>query len=179
MNPSLLSSALVYIIACGAAILSCAAQAREVSEKTPTPSLQYYVQVELGAPDFQVGLPALNQTSSAQLGQINVFDLNVTEGFDRFTSQCLGSVRGYTVETSYVSGEDASRAVEVELLTYNDGRGVEGTISMQGVIKDTPNEIAIVGGTGSFRGVRGYAAIDIAINDTLPYLVYHHSLYFL
>jgi hypothetical protein len=137
--------------------------------------------VELGASDFGVDLGPLNGSRSGAFGEVDVFDLNITDGADASSSRCLGSVRGFTVQTSYdpASGSASSRDVEVELVTYDDGMGLNGTVSMQGLILNAPNEIAIVGGTGSFRGVRGYALIDLVNNRHLPRLVYHHTLFFL
>ena len=155
---------------------------RVIHHERTIPSIEYYVQVELGASDFGVDLPGLNHTShpsNAQFGEIDVFNLNITDGVNRMTAQNVGSVRGFTIQTSYLPGASASRDVEVEVLTYDDGNGLKGTIMLQGIIENAPNEIAIVGGTGSFRGVRGYALIDIVVNNTLPYLVYHHSLFFM
>ena len=180
MKTLFILGALVYITTICGAIFTLGEEV--IHRERTVPSIEYYVQVELGASDFGIDLPGLNHTSrpsNAQFGEIDVFNLNITDGIDRTTSQNVGSVRGFTIQSSYLPGASASRDVEVEVLTYDDGNGLKGTIMLQGIIENAPNEIAIVGGTGSFRGVRGYAFIDIVVNNTLPYLVYHHSLFFM
>lgn len=70
----------------------------------------------------------------------------------------LGTIRGLEV---YDSMNPAYQTILVlNTVTYNDGV-YNGTVSLhgQGNIVDTNYEITVVGGTGSFRGVRGYAAI--------------------
>ena len=159
----------------------CAHEMKAARSAIPTPSvpsLEYYVHVELGGPSIARLAGALNQNFSAEFGEVDVFNLNITSGRDPHASPPIGYVRGFTVQTSYSPGSTASRNVEVEVISYNDGFGLNGTISLQGLILLAPNEIAIVGGTGSFRGVRGYALIDMVANN-MPVLLYHHSLFFL
>ena len=65
------------------------------------------------------------------------------------------------------------------MLDYNDGAGVNGTISLQGLITEATNELAILGGSGSFRGVTGYDIVTYVNASSSTILVYHHALYFL
>ncbi|MCO5571411.1 hypothetical protein L7F22_025151 [Adiantum nelumboides] len=135
--------------------------------------LEYYVQVGLGLPDLQELIPAINTTYSNNFGSTQLFAFNVTEGADPSSTQ-LGFVRGYTVESSYTT---AGVGVEVEILSYNDGT-LNGTVSIQALISNGPNEIAIVGGTGDFRGVRGYGLVNF-VNMTDNIVLFHHELHFL
>ncbi|KAH7445579.1 hypothetical protein KP509_01G015700 [Ceratopteris richardii] len=75
-------------------------------------------------------------------------------------------VQGYTMQSSYTR---ASIGVEVEVLIYNDGT-LSGTI-----IQSSDTEVAIVGGTGDFRGVKGYGVITFA-NAIATNLIFHHQL---
>ena len=133
-------------------------------------SLEYYVQVVVGTPYTGEVAPALDNDTTYSFGSVEVFDFNITAGASN-VSESLGHVRGYTVQASYTS---TSHEVEVEVVSYDDGAGTNGTLSLQGLINLSTNEIAIVGGSGSFRGVRGYVIISM-INPN----VYHHALYFL
>ncbi|KAH7431168.1 hypothetical protein KP509_08G034000 [Ceratopteris richardii] len=136
-----------------------------------TPFLKYYVQAGLTAAYLGELIPPLNSTQST-FGQTKLFAFNVTEGEDA-TSRLLGSMRGYTVQASATPDY---HSVEVEVLEYNDG-SLNGTISLQGIVTvGKTNEIAVVGGTGDFRGIRGYAVISfISSSDTLA--LYYHELF--
>ena len=133
-------------------------------------SLEYYVQVVVGSPYTGSVAAPLNINTTYNFGSVEVFDFNITEGASN-SSKSLGHVRGFTFQTSYTA---TSHEVEVEVVSYDDGAGVNGTLSLQGLINEFTNEISIVGGSGSFRGARGYVVISL-INPNL----YHHSLYFL
>ncbi|KAH7429391.1 hypothetical protein KP509_09G046000 [Ceratopteris richardii] len=134
--------------------------------------LDYYVQLGLGGPDLQDLLPAINSTASS-FGQTQLFTLNVTQEQDP-SSTLLGTVRGYTVQSSYTGD---SVGVEVEVLIYDDGT-LSGTVSIQGVVQSSGTEVAVVGGTGDFRGVKGYGVVTFA-NATATNFIFHHQLYFL
>ena len=133
-------------------------------------SLEYYVQVVVGTPYTGEVVPALDTNTTYSFGSIEVFDFNITAGTSN-VSESLGHVRGYTVQVSYTS---TSHEVEVEVVSYDDGAGTNGTLSLQGLVNVSTNEIAIAGGSGSFRGARGYVIITM-INPN----VYHHAVYFL
>jgi hypothetical protein len=133
-------------------------------------ALEYYVQVVVGQPYTGELVAALDSSATYSFGSVEVFDFNITAG-ESNTSQALGHVRGYTVQASYTA---TSHEVEVEVVSYDDGAGTNGTLSLMGLVNLATNEIAIVGGSGSFRGARGYVVISL-INPN----VYHHSLYFL
>ncbi|KAI5077725.1 hypothetical protein GOP47_0007549 [Adiantum capillus-veneris] len=135
--------------------------------------LEYYVQVGIGQPDLQELIPAINTTYSNNFGSTQLFAFNVTEGADP-SSTLLGYVRGYTVESSYTS---TGVAVEVEILSYNDGT-LNGTVSIQALITNGPNEVSIVGGTGDFRGVSGYGLVNF-VNTSGNIVLFHHELHFL
>ncbi|KAH7427426.1 hypothetical protein KP509_10G043900 [Ceratopteris richardii] len=131
----------------------------------------YYVQVEMGAPGLDIAAPPINPGISANFGQLTMFAFNATEGQSRM-SKPLGFVRGYTVETSYVSGD--MQLLEVEFLEYNDGR-YNGTIQYQGAVTPEGTELAIVGGSGSFRGVRGYLVVTFSSSDP-PFSTFRHDV---
>ena len=133
-------------------------------------SLEYYVQVVAGPPYTGQLAPPFNTNTTYNFGAVAIFDFNITEAASN-SSKSLGHVRGYTVQTSYTA---TSHEVEVEVVSYDDGAGINGTLSFQGLINTSTNEISIVGGSGSFRGAHGYVIIS-RINPNL----YHHSLYFL
>ena len=136
------------------------------------PSLEYYVQVAVGPPYKLEPQSSLNRTSIVYFGAIQAYEFNITAGVS-LTSKPLGHVHGYTVECSYTS---ISHQVEVEVISYNDGDGIAGTISLQGLIDPVAsNVITIVGGTGAFIGVRG----NVVITMLEPRCLYHHALYFL
>ncbi|KAH7427403.1 hypothetical protein KP509_10G043000 [Ceratopteris richardii] len=132
----------------------------------------YYVQLQTGgAPNLGILRPPINTTISANFGSSTIFAFNVTESELR-TSKSLGLIRGYTVETSYVSGD--MRLLEVEFLQYDDGR-YKGTVQYQGAVTSTGTELAIVGGSCSFRGVRGYVVVNF-ISSVPPFSTYRHDV---
>lgn len=117
-------------------------------------------------------IPAINTTTLNNFGLTQVFALNVTVGADPTSTQ-LGYVRGFTVQASYTS---VASAVEVEIVEYNDGT-LNGTVSIQGLVLNGATEVAVVGGTGDFRGVSGYGIITF-VNATDTMFLFHHALYF-
>ncbi|KAH7441746.1 hypothetical protein KP509_03G052300 [Ceratopteris richardii] len=130
--------------------------------------LQYYVQVF-------VGDPSLNQSFSGSFGHGELFAFNATEGPEQ-TSSRVGSVRGLTIDSAY-KASDIIDLIEIELISY-DEENYKGTIQIQGEIRAiSPNEVAIVGGTGSFRGARGFGLIERVLLDG-PYRRFHHDLHF-
>ncbi|MCO5607150.1 hypothetical protein L7F22_061343 [Adiantum nelumboides] len=142
--------------------------------------LQYYVQVLVGDPSLHQNLlPPLNTSYSGPFGHAELFAFNATAGPER-DSASVGTVRGYTIDSAY-RVSDTIDLIEVELISYNDGV-YKGTIQIQGEIVATPgpagNEVAIVGGTGSFRGARGFGLIARVFIDG-PYRRFHHDLHFL
>ena len=141
--------------------------------------LNYYVHIQIGGinanPNF---LPALNQSYSANFGAGVLFALNVTEAVSP-TSRQLGYSRGYAIETSYLTG--VSRGIETVVLEYADGGKHNGTFVITGAVGTSgTNEVAIVGGTGTFRGANGYTLISFAAmlkNGTL--FTFAHEAHFL
>ena len=138
--------------------------------------LNYYVHIQIGGinanPNF---LPALNQSFSANFGSGVLFALNVTEAIN-VTSKQLGYSRGYTIETSYLTG--VARGLETVVIEYNDGTGKHnGTFVITGLVGTSgTNEVAIVGGTGTFRGANGYALISfVRVAPNNVYTFYHDS----
>ncbi|KAH7427596.1 hypothetical protein KP509_10G051200 [Ceratopteris richardii] len=134
--------------------------------------LTYYVQVEIGAPNLAAILPPINAPLSGSFGQATVFAFNVTDGKSA-TSKPLGFVRGFTVETNYISGADI-RLVEVEFLEYDDGR-CKGTLQYQGVVTSQDSQLAVVGGSGSFRGVRGNVVVTV-VSSNGNFRTYFHDV---
>ncbi|KAH7441750.1 hypothetical protein KP509_03G052700 [Ceratopteris richardii] len=139
--------------------------------------LQYYVQVLVGDVSLdQKLLPPLNQSYSGPFGHAELFALNATEGPEQ-ASRRIGFVRGFTINSAY-KASDIVDLIEVELISYDDGT-YKGTIQIQGEIRAiSPNEVAIVGGTGSFRGARGFGFIEPVLLDG-PYHRFHHDLHFI
>ena len=133
-------------------------------------SLEYYVQVVVGSPYTGSVAAPLNINTTYNFGSVEVFDFNITEGASN-SSKSLGHVRGFTFQTSYTA---TSHEVEVEVVSYDDGAGVNGTLSFQGLLGSSTDEISIVGGSGSFRGARGYIVTSMISPN-----VYHNTLYFL
>ena len=137
--------------------------------------LKYYVHIQIGSVNLNTNfVPPLNTSSSANFGAGVLFALNATKGLDTKSKQ-LGYSRGYTIETSYFTG--ISRGVETTVLEYNDGRRHNGTFVIMGIVGTLSlNEVAIVGGTGTFQGANGYAFISFireAPNDV--YTFYHKA----
>ncbi|MCO5583617.1 hypothetical protein L7F22_037530 [Adiantum nelumboides] len=137
--------------------------------------VRYYAQLQGGAPGLAPGfLKPVNTSFSANFGAGTLFAFNLTKGVSR-TSKQLGSVRGYTVETSFLGGND-SRLLEVAYIEWDDGR-YAGTLQVQGLVQVAKTEVAITGGSGSFRGARGYLVVTLAKNDQPPFLTFAHDLY--
>jgi hypothetical protein len=149
---------------------------KTVAAAADEPSLEYYVQVDTSGDDIGIIVEPTDADSTASFGEIEAFAFNVTSGYDAASSQLLGVIRGFTVQTSSSS---TSHSVEVEVLVYDDGAGTNGTLSLQGHITSSADEIAIVGGSGSFRGVSGYDVITYVNASSSTLFVYHHALYFL
>ena len=136
-------------------------------------TLQYYVHVQPGAANLAGLLPPVNSSKSASFGTMQLFAFNVTDGEDMESSTAVGVMRGYTLQSGYVSGQ--SFLVEVEVLQYtNPETGVNGTLSIQGIVLNAPSTLAVVGGTGHFKGARGTCSIS-----QLTSSVYHHLIEFL
>ncbi|KAH7331324.1 hypothetical protein KP509_20G026900 [Ceratopteris richardii] len=137
--------------------------------------LQYYVQLDVRSPGISTRfIPPINTTRSANFGAATLFALNVTKDVEP-TSQQLGAVRGYTVETSYLGFPD-SALLEVALVEYDDGI-YQGTLQLQGLAQQQLTELAIEGGSGSFRGARGYLVVTLVV-DQLPTRTFRHDVTF-
>jgi hypothetical protein len=138
-------------------------------------SLEYYVHVEVGAPNLAQLLAPVNSTKSASFGTAQLFAFNVTVSAsdDASTATVVGVMRGYTLQSAYSSGQ--SFLVEVEVLEYhNPSSGVNGTISIQGLVLNSPSTLAVVGGTGHFLAARGSVFIQQHTST-----VYHHTVRFI
>ena len=136
-------------------------------------SLEYYVHVQPQAANLAGLLPPANSSKSASFGTMQLFAFNATDGEDMESSTAVGVMRGYTLQTGYVSGQ--SFLVEVEVLQYSNPKtGVNGTLSIQGIVLNAPSTLAVVGGTDHFKGARGTCSIS-----QLTSSVYHHLIEFL
>eukprot|EP00250_Pteridium_aquilinum_P015769 c22753_g1_i1 orf=210-755(+) len=160
-------------------ILLVVAASSDVSvTKQPRPfkkhNLQYFVQLQVGTPGLAPGfLPPVNTTFSANFGSGVLFAFNLTTGLSP-TSKPLGSVRGYTVETNFVAGSTPLQ-LEVAVVEYDDGR-FAGTIHLQGLVQPAATEVAVTGGTGSFRGARGYITVNL-VKDSPSLRTFSHDLH--
>ncbi|KAH7331429.1 hypothetical protein KP509_20G032600 [Ceratopteris richardii] len=138
-------------------------------------NLQYYVQLRVGDPGLSASfIPPINTTFSAGFGAGTLFALNITETVSRSSKQ-LGAVRGYTVQTGYLGFPD-SWLLETAMIIYNDGV-YNGTIQIQGLVQQQLTEVAIVGGSGSFRGARGIVVVTLVV-DQLPLRTFRHDVTF-
>ncbi|KAH7331328.1 hypothetical protein KP509_20G027300 [Ceratopteris richardii] len=138
--------------------------------------LEYYAQLDVRLPGISTAfIPPINTTVSANFGAGTLFALNITEEVAP-SSKLLGSVRGYTVETSYLGFPD-SWLLEVAFVEYNDGK-YNGTLQLQGLAQQSLTELAITGGSGSFRGAKGYLVVTLVV-DSLPTRTFRHNLTFL
>ncbi|KAH7331327.1 hypothetical protein KP509_20G027200 [Ceratopteris richardii] len=163
-----------------AAVLSGLSTNVVTAESNPPPfkesHLEYYAQLDVRLPGISTAfLPPINTTLSANFGAGTLFASNITEGVAA-TSKLLGSVRGYTVETSYLGSPD-SWLLEVAFVEYDDGY-YNGTLQLQGLVQQSLTELAITGGSGSFRGAKGYLVVTLVV-DSLPTRTFRHDLTFL
>lgn len=136
-------------------------------------TLEYYVQVLIGGVDIGVLISAIDPNTTGTFGYTELFAFNITEEADATSTQ-LGYVRGFNIQASY---DSTVYGVEVETVSYADD-SLNGTIQIQGLIIAGTNEVAIVGGTGDFRGARGYGIVTL-VNATDDLVLYHHELNFL
>ena len=142
--------------------------------------LKYFVHIETNGDPAATDafLPPLNSSFSADFGSGSLFALNATEGISP-TSKQLGYSRGYAIETSYLA--NVSRGVETVVLEYADGDKHNGTFVVVGSVGVSgTNEVAIVGGTGTFRGANGYLLISFAnISESKTLFTFAHEAHFL
>ncbi|KAH7331432.1 hypothetical protein KP509_20G032800 [Ceratopteris richardii] len=137
--------------------------------------LQYYVQLETGLPGISLNfIPPIDPAFSAGFGSGTIFALNITKTVSRSSEQ-LGAVRGYTVQTGYLALPD-SWLLETAMIVYDDGK-YKGTIQVQGLVQEELTEVAIVGGSGSFRGAQGVVVVTVVV-DELPFRTFHHDITF-
>ncbi|MCO5563694.1 hypothetical protein L7F22_017341 [Adiantum nelumboides] len=136
--------------------------------------LSYYVQVVRGHPSMGILLKPLNSSYNHGMGFTTIFALNMTQTKAN-TSRPLGVARGYTVNTAYASDTEYA-GFETEIISYDDGE-YKGTIHFQAMLDGSSAEVAILGGTGSFRSVRGWGTVTQTLLQ-LPYVVYFHKLHF-
>ncbi|KAH7441752.1 hypothetical protein KP509_03G052900 [Ceratopteris richardii] len=160
---ALVSGLLIHHASQNAVAVDSGSSCNSDSAKWPGPPpfrecrLQYYVQVVVGDVSLNQNLlPPLNQSYSGPFGHAELFAFNATD-----------------------KPEQASTRIGfVELISYDDGK-YKGTIQIQGEIRAiSPNEVAIVGGTGSFRGARGFGFIERVLFDG-PYRRFHLDLHFI
>ncbi|KAH7441754.1 hypothetical protein KP509_03G053100 [Ceratopteris richardii] len=180
---ALVSGLLIHHASQNAVAVDSGSSCNSDSAKWPGPPpfrecrLQYYVQVVVGDVSLNQNLlPPLNQSYSGPFGHAELFAFNATEKPEQASTR-IGFVRGFTIDSAY-KASDIVDLIEVELISYDDGK-YKGTIQIQGEIRAiSPNEVAIVGGTGSFRGARGFGFIERVLFDG-PYRRFHHDLHFI
>lgn len=122
--------------------------------KSPPETLKYYVHALDGSGPTIV--KAVDPAPST-FGQLCVFAYQLNQG-RAANSTHLGYIRGLEVYNS--QDPTAETILLLNTVTYSDGT-YNGTISLHGqaTLSETNYELTIVGGTGDFRGVRGYAEI--------------------
>ncbi|KAH7427399.1 hypothetical protein KP509_10G042600 [Ceratopteris richardii] len=162
---------LVVVFSLPAALLLKPAEGSDEPPLFKKNHLKYYVQLESGKPGNARSAEPINTTFSNNFGQSAIFAFNVTKSKSR-TSKVLGFVRGYTVETSYAA--NTLTLLEVEFLEYDDGH-YSGTLQYQGVVTMEGSQLAIAGGTGSFRGLQGYVEVSVE-SKVEPFTTYRHDV---
>ncbi|KAH7290037.1 hypothetical protein KP509_30G029700 [Ceratopteris richardii] len=169
-----MSSKRVLVIALVALGFFCVIGQEAAAKKFTKSKLSYYVQVLRGDPSLGILLQPINASFSNAMGYTTIFNLNVTEAQSN-TSTAVGFARGYTISTGYKVNEYSG--FESEIISYDDGT-YKGTIHFQAMLDGSSAEVAVLGGTGSFRGVRGWGTVtQVLLNP--PYVVFYHQLHFM
>ncbi|WVZ88618.1 hypothetical protein U9M48_035118 [Paspalum notatum var. saurae] len=133
--------------------------------------IKLYWQDILSGPNptaVQVAQAAGTNTSKTFFGGVMVIDDALTEGPDLNSSKIIGRAQG----TYIGAGRDEVSLMMNMNFVFEDGEYNGSTIAIIGrnAVFDTVREMAVVGGTGVFRGARGYAqatthTLDVKTGD--------------
>ncbi|KAI5055728.1 hypothetical protein GOP47_0029249 [Adiantum capillus-veneris] len=148
---------------------SCYADSAEAQPK----QLVFYIHILPGVTNTAI----LNATSgNPRFGPLAAFDLPVTAEPSE-SSESLGVLRGLGI---VFNGTVDSTPILEQLLStlfYDDGDS-SGTLALHGLIDSSfsglPVELAVVGGTGTFRFANGYATIAFV---SAPPVVLQYSVF--
>ena len=132
--------------------------------------LTYYTQQQFGVNEFGMVAAAVAPVNGTRqgVGLEVVYDYTITAGGSP-TSAAIGFVRGTSVVVSNTANATIF-FVKTVVDIADPVSGLSGTFSTQGEANfgsGQPFELAVVGGTGNFRGVIGYA-IASSFNFTPP-----------
>lgn len=111
-------------------------------------------------------------TKPFEWGSSFVFDNEVREGLGADTL-LLGRERGWGV----VSDKEGKEGLQLSLkMTFMAGKHKGSTLTLSGNVGGTvqPAEFIILGGTGQFRGARGYGLLENAPNEGNRYKFHWH-----
>lgn len=157
------------------------ARLNALTTKKPTEKfakIHFYVQDLLGGPNptvYEIASASITSGSPTEFGLVRaVDDLLTAEPAD--DSETVGRVQGLVT-----SADLETYALAMNLNFYfTSGKYKGSTISILGrnPLGDKEREVAVVGGTGVFRGARGYAITstyshdDETNNNVLEYTLY-------
>jgi hypothetical protein len=118
--------------------------------------------------------PGANDLTKIGFGSFLVFDNEIRDGPDR-GSALLGRERGYG-PISDLKGEQGIQLTST--MFFNPQSRYNGTLSFHGNVGG-PNpitELLVLGGTGDFRGAKGYALVE-TLKATPLEVVFRWSIY--
>jgi hypothetical protein len=140
-------------------------------------NLALYVH-EIRAPPDSTVLAAAgtgqNDFTQIGFGSFLVFDNEIRDGPDR-TSPLLGRQRGY----GPISDLQGKQGIQLtSTMVFGRGSSYNGTVTFQGNVggPEPTTEVAVLGGTGDFRGAKGYAIVE-TVNTSPLGAVFRWNLY--
>lgn len=116
-----------------------------------------------------------NDFTKIGFGSFLVFDNEIRDGPDRSKSELLGRERGY----GPISDLQGKQGIQLtSTLAFGRGSSYHGSITVQGNVGGvTPTtELAVIGGTEDFRGVKGYCIVETVKTSPIA-VVFRWNLY--